>query len=111
MLRHPNGIFEFPGGRMEWKESIFGALKRELKEELDYDLKKELELFDIWNYISKNGKRHSVMIYFICPLSKKPRFRSLENLQVLWLNKRDLIARKIIQDKKFLNKIFSYKKR
>lgn len=111
MLRQPNGAFEFPGGRMEWKESVFEALKRELKEELNYDLKKEPKLFDLWNYISKNGRRHSVMIYFIYPLFKKPKFHSLEKLQILWLTKKDLLLKNIIKDKKFLNKIFSWEKR
>ena len=109
MLRNSNGRFEFPGGRIEWKESILGALKRELKEELNYELKEEPELFDAWDYISKNGKRHSVMIYFIYPLSKKPRFHSPEKLQILWLNKKDLITRNIIKDPNFVNKIFGWK--
>lgn len=30
MLRRPNGAFDFPGGRVEWKESLFEALNREL---------------------------------------------------------------------------------
>ena len=47
MLKHKNGVFSIPGGRMEWKESIFGALNRELKEELNYSLKTEPELLDV----------------------------------------------------------------
>lgn len=104
MFRHQNGAFDFPGGRLEWKESIFGALKRELEEELNYSLKKKPKLFDIWNYISKNGKRHSVMIYFIYQLDKKPKFSSPENLQILWLTKESTIP--IIKDKKLIEKIF-----
>jgi len=106
MLKHPNGAFEFPGGRMEWRESIFGALKRELKEELNYNLKKEPELFDLWNYISKNGRRHSVMIYFIYQLDKKPKFPSPEKLEILWLKKEKVIP--IIKDKKLIEKIFRW---
>lgn len=104
MLKHKNGAFDFPGGRIEWKESMLGTLKRELKEELNYSLKNEPELFDVWDYISKNGKRHSVMIYFIFQLDKKPKFSSPENLQILWLAKESAIS--IIKDKKFLEKIF-----
>jgi len=66
LLKHKNGAFGFPGGRMKWGESILGALNRELKEELNYTLQKEPELFDVWNYISKNHKRHtSLLIIFI----------------------------------------------
>ena len=107
MLKHKNGVFSIPGGRMEWKESIFGALNRELKEELNYSLKTEPELFDIWNYISKNGRRHSVFIYFIHRLTKKIELSSPEKLEILWLTKKMAIP--IIKDKKLIDKIFNWK--
>ena len=110
LLRHKNGVFSFPGGRMKWGELISGALNRELKEELNYSLKIEPELFDVWNYISKNKRRHSVMVYFIQKLSKKPRFFSPEKLKILWFTKKDIISKNIIKDKKFLDKIFRWKK-
>jgi len=106
ILRRKNKTFDFPGGRLEWKESILGALKRELREELGYSLEEEPKLFDIWNYISKNSKRHSVMIYFIQVLNKKPKFSSSEGTRIIWLTKKDFIAMDIIKNKKFLNKIF-----
>jgi ADP-ribose pyrophosphatase YjhB (NUDIX family) len=108
MLRHGNGAFDFPGGRMEWKESILGTLKREIKEELNYFLENEPELFDIWNYVSKNGKRHSVMVYFIYQLDKKPKFSSSKNIQILWLTEENTLP--IIEDKKLVEKIFKWKK-
>jgi len=110
LLGHKNGVFSFPGGRMEWEESILGALNRELKEELSHSLKIEPELFDIWNYISENKKRHSVMVYFIQKLSKKPCFSSPEKLKILWFTKGDIISKGIIKDKKFLDKIFRWRK-
>jgi len=110
ILKHPNGVFSFPGGRMEWGESIFGALNRELKEELNYSLKKEPELFDIWNYISKNSRRHSVMINFIHQFNKKPKLSSPEKLQILWLTKNDIFSKNIIKEKAFIDKIFNWKK-
>ena len=110
ILGHKNGVFSFPGGRIEWKESLLGALNRELKEELNYSLEHEPELLDVWNYISKNRLRHSVMINFIQQLVKKPKFSSPEKLKILWLTKNDLIKMNIIKDKDFLDKIFSYSK-
>lgn len=109
ILKHPNGIFSIPGGRMKWRESILEALNRELKEELNYSLKEEPKLFSLWNYISKNRRRHSVMINFIHQLDKKPDFISPEKLKILWLTKKEILSRNIIKDKNFLNKIFSYK--
>jgi len=113
ILKHKGNVFSFPGGRMEWGESIFGALNRELKEELNYSLdslRGEPELFGVWNYISKNRKRHSVFINYIHQLNKKPNLSSPENLQLLWLTKKESISKNIIKDEKFLNKIFNWRR-
>jgi len=110
MLRHKNGVFSFPGGRMEWGESILDALNRELKEELNYSLESEPELLDVWNYISKNRLRHSVIINFIQQLVKKPKFSSPEKLQILWLTKDAILSRNIIKEKEFIDKIFNWEK-
>jgi ADP-ribose pyrophosphatase YjhB (NUDIX family) len=109
MLKHKNGVLKFPGGKMEWGESILGALKRELKEELSYSLEKEPELFSVFNYISKDKKEHTVFIDYIYPLAKKPKLSSPEKLGILWLTKKELIVKNIIKDEKFLDKIFNWK--
>jgi len=109
ILKHLNGVFNFPGGRMKWGESIFGALNRELKEELNYSLdslKSEPELFGVWNYISKNRKNHRVYINYIHQLNEKPNFSSPENIKTLWLTKENAVP--IIKDKKFIEKIFQW---
>jgi hypothetical protein len=67
-------------------------------------------LFGIWNYISKNKKRHSVFINYICQLDKKPSLSSPEKLKILWLTKKDLISKKIIKDEKFLDKVFNWRR-
>ena len=111
ILKHKNGALKFPGGKMEWGESILGALKRELKEELSFSLKREPELFSVFNYISKDKKRHTVFIdYIYPPLAKKPKLSSPEKLKILWLTEKELISKNIIRDKKFLDKIFKWKK-
>ena len=109
ILRHKNGAMKFPGGKMEWGESILRALYRELKEELNYSLKKEPELFSVFNYISKDKKRHTVFIDYIYPLAKKPKLSSPEKLEILWLTEKELISKNIIKDEKFLDKIFKWK--
>jgi len=108
ILKHKNGVFDFPGGRIEWGESPISALKRELKEELDYSLKKEPKLFDVWSYISRNNRRHSIFIYYLNRLSKKPNFSSPERNEIIWLTKRDTELMNIIKNKKFLNKVFEH---
>jgi len=109
ILRHKNGAMKFPGGKMEWGESILRALYRELKGELNYSLKKEPELFSVFNYISKDKKRHTVFIDYIYPLAKKPKLTSPEKLEILWLTEKELISKNIIKDVKFLDKIFKWK--
>jgi ADP-ribose pyrophosphatase YjhB (NUDIX family) len=110
ILGHKNSVFSFPGGRMEWGESILGTLNRELKEELNYSLENEPELLEVWNYVSKNRLRHSVMINFIQQLVKKPKFSSPEKLKILWLTKNDILSKNIIKNKEFVDKIFNWKK-
>lgn len=109
MLLHKNRVYSFPGGRMKYGESLFKALNRELKEELNYILQKEPKLFDVWNYIDKNKRRHSVFIYYIYHLAKRPKFSSPEGHKILWLTKKDMQLKNIIKDKKFLNKVFHTK--
>lgn len=108
MLRHKNGAHDFPGGRMEWRESMLGTLKRELIEELNYSLKEEPSLFSVWNFVSKDKKRHTVLIHYMCFLDKKPKLVSQENAEILWLTKKDLLS--IIKNQEFVDKVFEHKK-
>ena len=45
-----NDCWEFPGGKVEKNENIFLALKRELKEELSFEIKMPSILFDNYFY-------------------------------------------------------------
>ena len=109
ILKHPDGTFDFPGGTMEWKESILGTLKRELIEELNYSLKEEPSLFSVWNFVSKDKKRHTVLINYMCFLDKKPTLVSQENAEILWLTKKDMESMGVIKNKEFREKIFRQK--
>lgn len=110
LLKHNNGALKFPGGKMKLGESILETLGRELKEELDYTLKKEPELFSVFNYISKNKQEHAVFLDFIYPLSRKPKFSSPEGLEAIWLTEKEIIANNITEDREFLKRIFKYKR-
>lgn len=109
MLRHGDGVFDFPGGRMEWGESILGSLSRELEEELGYTLKKEPEFFSLYNYISPDKERHSVFLNYILNLDKKPVLVSPEKLEILWLTKKSAKELGAVRDDEFLDKIFDYR--
>jgi len=112
MIKHKDGRFGFPGGHLERNESLIGALKRELKEELNYNLKKEPKLFDIWNYIpeenpGENTKDHTVFLNYILKLDKKPILSSPEKLGISWLKRKEIESLNMIKDKKFLDKVFN----
>ena len=90
MLRHQNGAFDFPGGRMEWRETPEGTLARELREELLLELEIPPKFFDVWNYIARDNSRHSIFLYYIGNIAKKPTLNSTENAEILWLSKKEL---------------------
>ncbi|PIV43686.1 MAG: hypothetical protein COS26_00180 [Candidatus Nealsonbacteria bacterium CG02_land_8_20_14_3_00_40_11] len=111
MVKHEDGSFGFPGGHVERNESLIGALKRELNEELKYNLKKEPKLFEVWNYIPEENpggktKDHTVFLNYILKLNKKPVLSSPENIGIFWFTRKDIISKGIIKDKSFLDKIF-----
>lgn len=105
-MRHRNGIFDLPGGRIEFGESPLEALRRELKEELNYSLTKKPKFFNVWNYLSKNRKRHSIFLTYILRLSRKPKIHSSEKADLLWLTKKEFLNRRVIKNKKFVQAIF-----
>lgn len=91
---------------MKFGETILGALKRELKEELGHSLVKEPRFLDVYNYISKNKKRHSVFLNYTLKLEEKPELIDKERAKNLWLTKQEFISKKIIKEREFLDKIF-----
>jgi len=108
IFRLADGSYDFPGGQVEWMEGLFESLKRELKEELGLDLSAKPELLHIWNLLLPNRNRHSIIIYYIyIIIDKLESMVSLEGHQVLWLNQSQI--KQIIDDNKFVDKIFNYK--
>ncbi len=107
ITRLKNGEYDFPGGRLEWKESLFESLQRELKEELGLKLIHEPLLFHVWNYISKDRSRHSVMIYYFYELKQPQDLFSPEDVKLLWLNKKEM--GKVVRDQDFVERMFRLK--
>lgn len=110
MLVHSDGNYDFPGGQMEWGESPEQALKRELKEEIAYQLPVEPSFLDTWNYIANDKSRHSLFLYYFAALEKRPLLHTTEEeaetgTKVVWLDKQQMKI--VIKDKSFFNKIFA----
>ncbi|EIE41786.1 mutT/nudix family protein [Mycoplasmopsis canis UFG4] len=96
-----NSYRYLPGGKVEFGEKIFDAIKREIKEELKVDLKELKEKFiDETFYFSKfsNSNVHEVCFYFegkIEPIEQmqNSKFTLVENgrnLYFEWVNIEDL---------------------
>jgi 8-oxo-dGTP diphosphatase len=70
--KNERGLWEFPGGSVEFGETLAGALKREMMEE--YGIQIEVgELLDVFDHILPDEGQHWVSPTFICRIiSGKP---------------------------------------
>jgi len=80
------GGWEFPGGKVEQGESLQAALVREIKEELDADIKVN-ELFETVEFDYPNF--HLIMHCFICELLSEELVLK-EHEDAKWLDKEGL---------------------
>ncbi len=88
-----DGIRDLPGGHIEFGETIIEALKRELVEEIDFNLKNDPELLDVWAYIRKNKNIHRVYIVYLINIGKKPKkfiHQEVDDMEFIWLKKEEI---------------------
>lgn len=72
--------WEFPGGKVEKLETAENCIIREIKEELEIDIKVKKELKkNIHNY----GSRTIELIPFIC-IIKSGNIKALEHKEIIW---------------------------
>ncbi len=62
--RNEQGKWDFPGGTVEFGEKIEEAIKREIKEEYDFDIE-VIELLEIIDHILEEEKQHWVSPSFV----------------------------------------------
>lgn len=80
------GFWEFPGGKIENGETVVDCIKREVKEELDIDIKVGEHLITI-NHIYSEDK--IVLIVHVCEiLQGEPK--TIECQEIRWVNMSDL---------------------
>ena len=71
--RNETGKWEFPGGGVEFNETLAQALVREVREEYGFDIE-VLELLDVVDHIIPAEKQHWVSPSFLCRVkSGEPR--------------------------------------
>jgi 8-oxo-dGTP diphosphatase len=62
------GLWEFPGGKVEFGEKLHDAVRREIKEEFDIDIE-VIELLDVVDHILPDEGQHWVSPSYICRLT------------------------------------------
>ncbi|VAW58113.1 hypothetical protein MNBD_GAMMA11-3064 [hydrothermal vent metagenome] len=77
---HQGGLWEFPGGKVETEETVLDALKREISEELDIDIKKARP-FKVIQY-EYPDKSVSLNVWMVMSFVGKPR--GGEGQQIKW---------------------------
>ena len=60
---HQGGLWEFPGGKVEDHETVMQALIREVKEELDIDIKHSRPLINIRHRYHDSGQVKTVELH------------------------------------------------
>jgi len=88
-----DGIRDLPGGHIEFGETILEALKRELIEEINFNLKNDPKLLYVWTYIRKNKNIHRVYIVYLIDIgSKQKKFihQEIDDMEFVWLRKEEI---------------------
>jgi len=86
--KHLQGLWEFPGGKIESKETPEDALERELMEELGISIKKEKIIpltFSSYNY--KNF--HIIMLLYLCK-TWSGKIEAKENQKIKWIGAKSI---------------------
>ena len=82
---HLEGMWEFPGGKIDPQESHADGLRREMREELDADV----DVHDLVFHTTHHYPERTVMLYFYrCVLKQTPR--PLLGQQMRWVRRSDL---------------------
>ncbi|NMB56758.1 NUDIX domain-containing protein [Candidatus Beckwithbacteria bacterium] len=66
---HKNDIWDLPGGKIEYGETPYNALHREVKEELNIEIEIEKSI-GVWWFFSKNNKHEVICHTFLCKPKK-----------------------------------------
>lgn len=71
--KNERGLWEFPGGAVEWGEKVTDALQREIREEYGIEIEVR-DLLDVVDHILPDEGQHWVSPTFVCALrSGEPR--------------------------------------
>ncbi len=95
------GVRDVPGGHIEFGENVLDALKRELNEEIGFNLNFEPKLIYNWSYIKKEKSIHRVYFVYLIDLSEPLEFKSKEypdEIEFIWLDKDKIKEQNFLPD-------------
>ncbi len=89
--RNETGLWEFPGGSVEFGETLAGALRREMREEFGIEIEIG-ELLDVVDHILLEEGQHWVSPTYLCRItSGDPRILEPEKCsQIGWFRLNDV---------------------
>ena len=87
-------LWEFPGGKMEYGETAEECLKREIKEELDCEVKVG-KVFDVSSHVYENGS-HVVIIFYECAM-RRGEPKATEHEEIKWVFPAELNEYKFVE--------------
>lgn len=65
LLGHPPGLYELPGGNLDYGEDFFGCAQREVLEETGLKVKAK-KVVSWTNDVFKEQNKHEVTFYVVC---------------------------------------------
>jgi len=92
-LKDHKGVWELPGGRIDFSESPEEALKRELYEELGYEQVQIDKIVDAWTFcVSKDERDYQfIILVYRCSVKDTEIKQSDEHIEYQWVL-RDSVA-------------------
>lgn len=81
------GLWELPGGEVEFGEELRNAIKREVAEELDIQIQPK-RIINVFDHIIPEEQQHWVTVTFLCKLSSgKPLIKEIGKSEELrWVS-------------------------
>lgn len=93
MHKKENGVWELPGGRMEFGEAAEDTIVREIAEETGLKIK-PVRLLDTWNYIARDYQITGII--YLCEIISGEVTLSEEHDRFEWVDADGTIVEKLV---------------